>query len=744
MLNWVDNYGKGTGMALRMVRKTLASISVLALGCAAVAVPSAQAYEPWTAGEVRTGTPDGAKPHVGVEVRISDVEVKAGQKFEYKVTYQASSEQGLIDGTRAVTFTAQEGTIIDWQNIRVEGASTPQVEVAGNASAGRTGTFNLPVVDTPITLTIPATMPNQAYLDQHPEYVARGRADAIAEGQPQGKMERVDTESYRYPEQVDPCTLRTTHAFRYDGGGYGTWLAELDFGFGQELAGENRTVKEPTFQFYDRNPINPDRSRNTAAKRLTEIEDNVRGYNANFDVPLQVRQSNTSLKQWNADNKVVLDASHGWNFDAKAGVGDTWIPDGTYILAQHTVANTKCESNPAAYEDGNVSIQSRVHIGHHSPVRTAKAMGSDELVRASQPAPQQPRQDPARTGNAWLSGTARYDKDLDGTLSEGDPGVPNLVVLVSHPGELTRMTTTDEKGNWRVDGLSPYANYQVRYVVPDGWFASSKVDSATDEAGLTARVTATPEGTTGNLDVGLVSAGEISERVGATGGNVWAPSADGKRVGIPGVTVKVIAFEGLGEEDRVTTTDANGAWYVTGLTPGVDYRVEFELPDGYYATSLPQGATLDDGKVSRTVPIRNEAPAVLDGDLGVVQPGGVNQGGGDGADASASSQSSGSSDKARGDVGRCWENAKRSPFFYLLPVGLLGVVAAPFAQPYIDGALAQLAATNPQAHRALTDPNTQMAAGAVTAVAALGIAGGLLYDWCSNEPGEAVTASSVR
>ena len=123
-------------------------------------------------------------------------------------------------------------------------------------------------------------------------------------------------------------------------------------------------------------------------------------------------------------------------------------------------------------------------------------------------------------------------------------------------------------------------------------------------------------------------------------------------------------------------------------------------------------------------------------------------------------------------VNKCFENAITSPLFYLLPIGILGAVAGNLAAPYMTevnnqlNSLArqfnsdvnfdfglgnngwdnstnnynQFGAIGEQFGAFMNDPNLRE-----LGTIALGLLGtlataGLLYDWCSHEPGEAVTS----
>lgn len=123
-------------------------------------------------------------------------------------------------------------------------------------------------------------------------------------------------------------------------------------------------------------------------------------------------------------------------------------------------------------------------------------------------------------------------------------------------------------------------------------------------------------------------------------------------------------------------------------------------------------------------------------------------------------------------VNKCFENAITSPLFYLLPIGILGAVAGNLAAPYMTevnnqlNSLArqfnsdvnfdfglgnngwdnstnnynQFGAIGEQFGAFMNDPNLrELGTIALGLLGALATAG-LLYDWCSHEPGEAVTS----
>lgn len=140
---------------------------------------------------------------------------------------------------------------------------------------------------------------------------------------------------------------------------------------------------------------------------------------------------------------------------------------------------------------------------------------------------------------------------------------------------------------------------------------------------------------------------------------------------------------------------------------------------------------------------------------------------------------------SQGAAGRCFGNAVRSPIAWLLPIGLLGYIGNELAAPFIgvyqeqlnqvnaelqarwneatkdyqrdwgwggggrdnsrqSEAAAQLQAQinqiNGQIQQIAGSPEVQQAGKVLGALVAIAAVGGLLYDWCSAEPGKAVTA----
>ena len=100
---------------------------------------------------------------------------------------------------------------------------------------------------------------------------------------------------------------------------------------------------------------------------------------------------------------------------------------------------------------------------------------------------------------------------------------------------------------------------------------------------------------------------------------------------------------------------------------------------------------------------------------------------------------------------RCWANAKNSPIFWLLPVGILVAVGAPVinqaggpVKEQLDRINAETANqfqfnnadNNRRLGEAFASPQAERAGQIIGVVAALGASAGLLYYWCTNEPSQ--------
>jgi len=217
---------------------------------------------------------------------------------------------------------------------------------------------------------------------------------------------------------------------------------------------------------------------------------------------------------------------------------------------------------------------------------------------------------PASLGDrVWL------DANGNGQQDAGELGVAGATVTMigggadgklSTTGDNTEVSvTTDADGKYHFDGLTPGAEYQVRFTAPDGQVftrANSGNDASDSDAG------------NGGLSqvVKLVS-GENNSTIDA---GVYAPAALGDRVwldanangqqddaeeGVAGVKVTLVGggADGLiattGDNTRFeTTTDANGNYRFDGLAAGVQYQVEFSKPAGAVFTAQDKGNDASD------------------------------------------------------------------------------------------------------------------------------------------------------
>ncbi|MCX7818841.1 MAG: DUF2341 domain-containing protein [Kiritimatiellae bacterium] len=195
---------------------------------------------------------------------------------------------------------------------------------------------------------------------------------------------------------------------------------------------------------------------------------------------------------------------------------------------------------------------------------------------------------PAAIGDrVWL------DTDRDGVQDPGEPGIPGVTVtLYDGSGNVVATTTTDGSGNYLFDQLVP-GDYSLGFTPPPG-YAFSPRDQGGDDAkdsdadvttGRTILTRLDPGETDRTWDAGLYL------RPASLGDRVWHDLnangvQDAGEPGVPGVTVRL--YDANSNVVATTTTDANGNYLFSELTPG-DYSVGFTLPPGYAFSARDQG-----------------------------------------------------------------------------------------------------------------------------------------------------------
>jgi hypothetical protein len=192
-----------------------------------------------------------------------------------------------------------------------------------------------------------------------------------------------------------------------------------------------------------------------------------------------------------------------------------------------------------------------------------------------------------------------YDVNQNGVQDGGEPGVPNVQVLLKDcAGTVLATTTTDANGNYLFKDLLP-GNYNIEIVkstLPAGYAfttqnagADDNLDSDADANGVMACTTLVAGENDLSWDAG------IYPLPASIGDRVWFDDnkngiQDAGEAGVPGV--QVLLKDCAGTVLATTTTDANGFYHFTGLPPG-DYNIEIvksTLPAGYVFTTQNAGA----------------------------------------------------------------------------------------------------------------------------------------------------------
>ena len=177
-----------------------------------------------------------------------------------------------------------------------------------------------------------------------------------------------------------------------------------------------------------------------------------------------------------------------------------------------------------------------------------------------------------------ISGTVR--EDLDNNNSGDTPIAGVTVQLKDSTGTVVQTTTTDANGNYTFNNV-PAGTYTVVETNKPGYLDVSDIDGGN------------PNSITVTLPAGTSSTGNdfVDERTAAIGDKVWLDKnangvQDAGEAGIAGVTVKLL--DSTGTVVGTSTTDANGNYQFSNLTPG-DYAVQVAAPTGYFVSPKDQG-----------------------------------------------------------------------------------------------------------------------------------------------------------
>jgi uncharacterized surface anchored protein len=184
------------------------------------------------------------------------------------------------------------------------------------------------------------------------------------------------------------------------------------------------------------------------------------------------------------------------------------------------------------------------------------------------------------------------DKNANGIQDDGEAGKVGVTVeLRDTSGKLVKTTTTDANGNYKFSVEA--GTYSVDIKAPSGYLITTKdqgsngnIDSDADASGNLGSVTVTAGQSVTSLDAGLYQKGEIGDKVwyDSNGDGVQQSSEAGAK------GVKVALLNEKGAVIASATTDANGLYSFTDLTPG-KYSVKFTAPDGYLFTKQGAGAS---------------------------------------------------------------------------------------------------------------------------------------------------------
>ncbi len=202
------------------------------------------------------------------------------------------------------------------------------------------------------------------------------------------------------------------------------------------------------------------------------------------------------------------------------------------------------------------------------------------------------------------------DANNNGIQEPNEQGVAGVTVTL-YAGDGTTVlgtTTTDALGNYIFTGL-PAGDYIVGFSnIPGGYTFSSanqggNPETDADADATTGGKTAVISLKTGEENLTIDAGIHAAPGLASLGNYVWIDEdinglQDPEESGIAGISVTL--YDAAGVAVANTTTDANGFYQFTGLTPGT-YSVGFaNLPDGYFFTGQDAAGATANGLTGDT------------------------------------------------------------------------------------------------------------------------------------------------
>ncbi len=203
---------------------------------------------------------------------------------------------------------------------------------------------------------------------------------------------------------------------------------------------------------------------------------------------------------------------------------------------------------------------------------------------------------------AGLGDYVWFDVDKDGVQDSNEFGVGDVTIsLFDATGTtLLRTTTTDASGYYQFGPLLP-GDYKVKFDLPAGFvFTQSYAptgtpdsDSNADSNGFSEVITLSPGEFDRSIDAGLTRKEDAPPDDASLGDRLWLDAnANGLQdLGESGIVGRTVTLIGGGADgliattgdntSTITTTGTDGLYAFTGLTPGVEYQVQFgDTPAG--------------------------------------------------------------------------------------------------------------------------------------------------------------------